>query len=200
MEFKYIPYTMYAEGFVTEEEADLLESYSLEDIEHLKGKKINSNYHNFLTTSSGFNHHDDGVFWERYQNILTPYYVNFVKSITDRANNVEIHYYMNLCQNGDFVSPHFDGYIEEKNNTFMALYCPLDYGDVITTTSYQVSEKFMNTFYDFEKVPMHNLEKIDLIHQRGKFFIMPSNLFHWVCMVNQNIERITVMGAIQIYF
>ena len=194
IDLKFIPFSMYAEGFVSDEDADTLEKYINEDLNLVKYKAIKSGYHNFMTTSPGHSESDDGISWEKYKTIFTPYISSFITSITDNAHKLNLTFYLNLCKKDSFIAPHFDGHSSYPN--FMMLYCPKKYENSNPFTTYLTSEKYYQTFSNFEKLPMSDKYFINLYHERGKFFIVPSNLFHWVTSLTDDIDRITLMGMI----
>lgn len=195
MELKFIPFSMYAEGFVSSDDADILEKYVNEDISNIEYSPISHENHNFLTTSPSHSSPDDGISWDKYKNIFTSYIESFISSITDNVDSLNLSLYLNLCKKNSFISPHYDGDVDKTN--FMMLYCPKNYENSYPYTTYLSSEKYYQTFSKFEKLPLSGDYTINLYHERGKFFIIPSNLYHWVSTVSDDIDRITLMASIE---
>jgi len=168
------------------------------DIIEIKFKNIDNHIHNFYTSSPNHNLWEDNIKWGKYKDIFAPYISDFILQLTDNVKKIDLMMYLNYCKKGSFIAPHYDG--EMINTSFMLLYCPKKYENFTAYTSYLTSEKYYQSFHKFEKLPLTKESWIDLEHERGKFYIVPTNLFHWVNTIKDDIDRITIMGSITLEF
>ena len=195
MGLKFLPFSMYAEGFVKPEDIDVLESYINEDILNISYDPIESEIHNFFTTSPGHGKSNDNIDWSKYKKIFLPYIENFITTLTDNVETLQLKFYLNLCQKNSFIAPHVDN--TTGKTSFMMLYCPQKTESNPRFTTYLTSEKYHQTFSKFEKMPMIDEPFVNLMHEKGKYYILPANLLHWVTTVTENIDRITLMASIE---
>ena len=190
-----MPYSMFAEGFVSNNDADILENYLDKDISKITYKSIDCDVHNFFTSSPNHNLSDDNIEWSKYKDVFMPYISDFLLKLTDNVESVNLQIYLNLGKKGSYIAPHYDGC--NTKTSFMLLYCPKNYENSDAYTSYLTCEKYYQTFSKFEKLPGSKDYYINLLHEKGKFYIVPTNLIHWVAKVNDDIDRVTIMTLIE---
>lgn len=196
IELKVVPDWFYGEGWVSESEAIVLEEYLSQDFDDRNEyETIKHANHNFMTYSSIHSKNDNDVNWKKYSEIFEPYIDEFLQSLTTETTSYETSTYVNFCDPGQFIAPHIDG------GDFMLLYCPINYGEELVETNYILSSNWLSVSEGYDKVVVGNggiNDNFPLIHEKGKFYIVPSRITHWVSTQSLTQLRVTIMTCVKL--